>query len=109
MIEQYNFCKVNQFNFSLIDIEIKKIEIFLKNKNNDLELFNFSSKFGNHGIVGSFIIEKINNVLIKIFNAMSIIRIFIFFCKKIYDFENWDSLGNFNVLLACEKRFKIKI
>ena len=28
--------------------------------------------------------------------------------SKIYDFENWDSLGNFNVLLACEKRFKIK-
>ena len=40
----------------------------LKNKNNDLELFNFSDKFGNHGIVGSFIIEKRdNNVMIKDF------------------------------------------
>ena len=28
--------------------------------------------------------------------------------SKIYDHKNWDSLGNFNVLLACEKRFKIK-
>ena len=28
--------------------------------------------------------------------------------NKIYDFAQWDSLGNFNVLLACEKRFNIK-
>lgn len=28
--------------------------------------------------------------------------------SKIYDFKSWDSLGNFNVLLACEKEFKIK-
>ena len=28
--------------------------------------------------------------------------------NKIYDFVQWDSLGNFNVLLSCEKKFKIK-
>ena len=28
---------------------------------------------------------------------------------KIYDFESWDSVGNFNVLLSCEKTFKIKL
>ena len=28
--------------------------------------------------------------------------------NKIYDFVKWDSIGNFNVLLACEKKFKIK-
>ena len=28
--------------------------------------------------------------------------------NKIYDFNRWDSLGNFNVLLACEKKFNIK-
>lgn len=28
--------------------------------------------------------------------------------SKIYDYEKWDSLGNFNVLLTCEKKFKIK-
>ena len=28
--------------------------------------------------------------------------------SKIYDFEKWDSMGNFNVLLAIEKNFKIK-
>ena len=26
--------------------------------------------------------------------------------NKINDFAKWDSLGNFNVLLACEKKFK---
>ena len=26
--------------------------------------------------------------------------------NKINDFVKWDSLGNFNVLLACEKKFK---
>jgi acyl carrier protein len=28
--------------------------------------------------------------------------------SKIYDFKSWDSLGNFNVLLRCEKEFNIK-
>ena len=27
--------------------------------------------------------------------------------SKIYDYKNWDSLGNFNVLLSIEKKFKI--
>ena len=28
--------------------------------------------------------------------------------SKMYDFEKWDSMGNFNILLAVEKLFKIK-
>jgi len=28
--------------------------------------------------------------------------------SKIYDHNNWDSLGNFNILLSAEKKFKIK-
>ena len=28
--------------------------------------------------------------------------------SKMYDYEKWDSLGNFNILLAVEKFFKIK-
>lgn len=27
---------------------------------------------------------------------------------KIYDYDTWDSLANFNILLECEKKFKIK-
>ena len=62
------FNKVNQFNFSLNRYKDKDMKNILKNKNNDLELFNFRDKFGNHGIVGSFLIEKHNdNVIIKDF------------------------------------------
>lgn len=28
--------------------------------------------------------------------------------NKINDFEEWDSLANFNILLSCEKNFKVK-
>lgn len=28
--------------------------------------------------------------------------------NKLYDYKEWDSLGNFNILLACEKKFNIK-
>ena len=28
--------------------------------------------------------------------------------SKIYDFVSWDSVGNFNLLLAFEKNFKIR-
>ena len=28
--------------------------------------------------------------------------------SKIYDYKNWDSLANFNILLAIEKEFGIK-
>ena len=28
--------------------------------------------------------------------------------SKIYDYKQWDSLANFNILLMCEKKFKIK-
>ena len=28
--------------------------------------------------------------------------------SKINDFQKWDSLANFNILLSCENKFKIK-
>jgi len=28
--------------------------------------------------------------------------------SSIYDYKNWDSLANFNILLSIEKEFKIK-
>ena len=28
--------------------------------------------------------------------------------SKMYDFVKWDSMGNFNILLAVEKNFKVK-
>ena len=29
--------------------------------------------------------------------------------SKIYDYKEWDSIANFNLLLAIEKKFKIKL
>jgi acyl carrier protein len=29
--------------------------------------------------------------------------------SKIYDYEQWDSMGNFNILLRCEKHFNVKL
>ena len=26
---------------------------------------------------------------------------------KIYDYDSWDSLANFNILLECEKKFNL--
>ena len=28
--------------------------------------------------------------------------------SKLLDYEEWDSIGNFNILLACEEKFNIK-
>ena len=52
------FNKTNQFNFSLnryTNISLKKL---IKNKIYSIELINFKDKFGDHGIVGAYIIKK---------------------------------------------------
>ena len=46
------------------------------------------------------------NELIKIFKKE--LKIKVSSKSRIYDHENWDSLGNFNILLSVEKHFKIK-
>ena len=52
------FNKTNQFNFNLNrynNITLKKL---LKNKMFSIELISFKDKFGDHGIVGAYIIKK---------------------------------------------------
>ena len=52
------FNKTNQFNFSLnryTNISLKKL---IKNKIYSIELISFKDKFGDHGIVGAYIIKK---------------------------------------------------
>ena len=46
--------------------------------------------------------------LIKIFKDELIIKGCFNEKSKIYDYKNWDSLANFNILLSIEKEFKIK-
>jgi FkbH-like protein len=52
------FQKTNQFNFSLnrfTEIQLSKLK---KNKNVKIKLFSLKDKFGDHGLVGSYIIKK---------------------------------------------------
>ena len=46
--------------------------------------------------------------LIKIFKDELIIKGSFNEKSMIYDYKNWDSLANFNILLSIEKEFKIK-
>ena len=50
--------------------------------------------------------NSLNEELKKIFKKE--LKIKVNLDSKYLDFEEWDSMGNFNVLLACEDRFKIK-
>ena len=50
--------------------------------------------------------KSLNNNLKKIFEKE--LRTKINLKSKIYDFNNWDSLANFNILLMLESKFRIK-
>ena len=49
---------------------------------------------------------SLDNELKKIFKSE--LKINVKKNSKIYDYEKWDSIGNFNLLLLIEKKFKIK-
>ena len=49
---------------------------------------------------------SLDNELKKIFKSE--LKINVKKDSKIYDYEKWDSIGNFNLLLSIEKKFKIK-
>ena len=49
--------------------------------------------------------KKIENIIKKIFKINKVKN---FNNLKIGSLKNWDSLGNFNLLLEIEKEFKIK-
>ena len=46
--------------------------------------------------------------LIKLFKDELKINVHFNEKSKIYDYQNWDSLANFNILLSIEKEFNIK-
>ena len=52
------FNKTNQFNFSLNRYNYLSLKKLVKNKAFSLELVNFKDKFGDHGIIGAYIIKK---------------------------------------------------
>lgn len=62
------FHKTNQFNFTLNRYTHIELSNILKNKKNSIKLLNFRDRFGNHGLVGLYLIkEDKNSVVIKDF------------------------------------------
>ena len=53
------FNKTNQFNFNLNRYSVSSLKKIRQNKNYDIKLISFSDKFGDHGLVGAYIIKKI--------------------------------------------------
>jgi acyl carrier protein len=53
---------------------------------------------------------KLKNSLIKELKKIfkEELKINVVINDKIYDYKQWDSLGNFNILLRCEKYFNIQ-
>ena len=55
------FNKTNQFNFALNRYSNTSFKKILKNKAYEVELINFKDKFGDHGIIGAYILKKKHN------------------------------------------------
>lgn len=72
------FNKTNQFNFSLNRYKEKDLIFFSKNSNYDLKLFDLKDRFGNHGVIGAY--------LLKIEKNKILIQDFLLSCRVLYRF-----------------------
>jgi FkbH-like protein len=57
------FNKTNQFNFTLNRYNNSVLEKLTKNKNYEIKLFDLKDKFGYHGIIGLYVINKKGNAI----------------------------------------------
>ena len=51
------FNKTNQFNFNLNRYSISELNYIKKSKEHEIFLFSFKDKFGDHGLIGAYIIK----------------------------------------------------
>tara|TARA_B100001057_G_C22871317_1_gene959010 strand:- start:1662 stop:3221 length:1560 start_codon:yes stop_codon:yes gene_type:complete len=72
------FQKTNQFNFSLNRYKNSQLMSLNKNKQYELKMFNLKDKFGDHGIIGAYILKK--------FDDKIIIVDFLLSCRVLYRF-----------------------
>ncbi len=70
------FNKTNQFNFSLNRYKINNLLNILNRKNFEIKLFSLKDKFGDHGIIGSYVLEKKNDSIL--------ISDFVLSCRVLY-------------------------
>lgn len=57
------FNKTNQFNFSLNRYTSPELKKLTKNKNYEIKLLSLKDKFGDHGIIGTFVTNKKKNTI----------------------------------------------
>ena len=72
------FNKTNQFNFSLNRYKEKDLIFFSKNDKYDLKLFDLKDRFGDHGIIGAYLLKKEKNKIL--------ICDFLLSCRVLYRF-----------------------
>lgn len=72
------FHKTNQFNFSLNRYKSSQLMILNKNKQYELKMFNLKDKFGDHGIIGAYILKKVDDKIIIVDFLLS--------CRVLYRF-----------------------
>lgn len=68
------FNKTNQFNFNLNRYNSSNLKKIIHKKNYEIKLISFSDKFGDHGLVGAYIIKK-NKDLIEIIDFVLSCRV----------------------------------
>ncbi len=72
------FQKTNQFNFSLNRYKSNQLMSLNKKKQYELKMFSLKDKFGNHGIIGAYILKKVNDKVLIVDFLLS--------CRVIYRF-----------------------
>ncbi len=72
------FQKTNQFNFSLNRYKSNQLMSLNKNKKYELKMFNLKDKFGDHGIIGAYILKKVDDKVIIVDFLLS--------CRVLYRF-----------------------
>jgi FkbH-like protein len=92
------FNKTNQFNFSLNRYNSATLEKLTQDKNCEIKLFDLKDRFGDHGIVGIYVINKKKTILEIIDFALSC-RVF---NRHVEDYIIW-------CILKKYKKKKIKI
>lgn len=93
------FNKTNQFNFTTNRYQARDLENIIKNKNKIIKLIQFSDKFGDHGIIGLYVID---------FNKKYLaIEDFIMSCRVIN--RKIEEYVLLNILKKYQKEFVINI
>jgi len=97
------FNKTNQFNFSLRRLNQQELKKIIKDRKFEIKLFGLKDKFGDHGIIGVYVLkkDKSNNVEILDFNVSC--RVFSRFIENYVIFIISSKYKNKNILIKYNK------